>query len=166
MKLIKITFLSVIITLCLAACNHKPQQAATGAQGKDSLSSDSLAVADTTLYGVAGDFGMSTFCLITDKGDTLYVARDSEDGTDGKIYGEAQPGERYAMTTRDNGQSLGVAINLTQLEKHTKDYKIFNGQLILHPNATPDTVQINRLDDKNFDYQSVKAGKAEEKQAK
>ena len=37
------------------------------------VSDEAQEVRDTTLYGVSGQFGMSTFTLITDAGDTLYV---------------------------------------------------------------------------------------------
>ena len=101
-------------------------------------------MADSTIYGTSDEFGMSTFTLISDQGDTLYVTRTANDGTDGKIYGDLKEGERYAMTTRDGGEAIGVLINLTQLERHIKDYEICNGKLIVQG----DTVVIEELDDK------------------
>ena len=89
---------------------------------------------------------MSTFTLISDKGDTLYVTRTADDGTDGKIYGDLKEGERYALTTRDNNKAIGVLINLSQLERHTKDYRISNGKLILKG----DTVTIEKLSNKEL----------------
>ena len=56
------------------------------------------------------------------------------------------------MTVRDGGEVLGHAINLTQLERHTKNYKIWNGRLILHPESKPDTVVIEKLDATDFVY--------------
>ena len=89
---------------------------------------------------------MSTFTLIADEGDTLFLTRTAEDGTDSKIYGDLKEGERYALTTRDNREAIGVLINLTQLEKHTKDYKVCNDNIILHS----DSVEIERLTDKEL----------------
>lgn len=142
----KLTVLSVF--LLLAGCNQKPVRQATPVErDSDTVAVQSVEEKDSTLFGVAGDFGMSTFCLITDKGDTILVTRDSESGKDGIIYGDAQPGDRYSMITCDHGEALSSAINLTQLERFTKDYKINNGHLILSPASTPDTVQIKFLSD-------------------
>lgn len=139
--------------LLMISCKNSPVKKAVRA------SSDTLKAAvavpeekDSTLYGVAGDFGMSTFCLITDEGDTILVTRSSEDGVDGIIDGDAQPGDRFCMTVRDGGEVLAHAINLTQLERHTKNYRISNGRLILHPESNPDTVVIDQLDATTFVY--------------
>ena len=75
--------------------------------------------------------------MVTDKGDTLYLYRTAQDGTDGKIYGSMQYGERYALTTRDNGEAIGVLINITELDKKLKDYEICNGKLIVNGDTTP-----------------------------
>lgn len=103
-------------------------------------------VADTTIYGKSDEFGMSTFTLVSDGGDTLYLTRTSEDGIDGKIYGDLNENQRYALTTRDNNQAIGVLINITQLERHIKDYQICNGNLVIKG----DTVVIEKLNDKEF----------------
>ena len=139
--------------LFMFSCKNAPVKKAVTASN-DTLKA-TVAVTgekDSTLYGVAGDFGMSTFCLITDEGDTVLVTRSSEDGTDGIIDGDAQPGDRFCMTVRDGGEVLAHAINLTQLERHTRNYKISNGRLILHPEANPDTVVIDKLDATTFVY--------------
>ena len=95
-------------------------------------------VADSTLYGTSTeDFGMSTFGMITDDGDTLNVCRTAHDGTDAKIYGSIKYDDRYAMTTRDNGESLGVLINLTELDKKLKNYEIRNGHLVVNGDTVP-----------------------------
>ncbi len=106
-------------------------------------------VRDTTLYGVAtDDFGMSTFAVQLDStaGDPLIVERTHEDGTDGIIYGDAQPDDRFALTLEDGGKTLGVAINLSQVEAITKDYRVVNGRLLLLTDGQADTVRIERLD--------------------
>lgn len=131
----------------LASCNGGNKQTNSGSD--PNLKNDTTAseqVADSTIYGVSDEFGMSTFTLIADRGDTLYLTRTSNDGTDGRIYGDLKEGERYALTTRDNGEAIGVLINLTQLEKHTKDYQISNGNLIMKG----DTIQIETLNDQEF----------------
>ena len=131
----------------LASCNggnKAPSGASDPTTQNDTTASEQLA--DSTIYGVGGEFGMSTFTLIADKGDTLYLTRTANDGTDGQIYGDLIEGQRYALTTRDNGEAIGVVINLTQLEKHTKDYRIGNGNLIVKDV----TVQIETLSDKEF----------------
>lgn len=101
---------------------------------------------DSTIYGTAGEFGMSSFTLISEQGDTLYLTRTSADGTYGKIYGSLEEGAHYALTTCDDGQAIGTLINLTQLDKHLHDYTLCNGSLILGS----DTMQIDILSDETL----------------
>lgn len=143
-------FLLPVFTLLLlfTACNEKGKQVdqtSDSASEADTTITDSVP-ADSTIYGTSDEFGMSTFTLISDKGDTLYVTRTASDGTDGRIYGSLREGERYAMTIRDGGEAIGVLINLTELEKHVKDYSITNGHLLVKG----DTVEILTLSDKEF----------------
>ena len=125
---------AIVMLTLLTACNSKKGESnipnTTNEATADTIATEQ--VADSTIYGTSGeDFGMSTFCLITDKGDTLQVCRTANDGTDANIYGSIEYGDRYAMTTRDNGESLGVLINLTELDKKLKNYEIVNGKLIV-----------------------------------
>jgi len=136
-------FLLILVSGCQGG--HRQSDAADGAQAGATFQ-DTVTVADSTIYGVSDEFGMSTFTLISDKGDTLNVCRTAEDGTDGAIYGDLTEGDRYAMTTRDNNEAIGVLINLTQLERHVKNYKITNGQLLIDGKA----VQIATLSDKEL----------------
>ena len=119
--------------LLFAACGGKKSPTPTNdvvSQNVDTAAAEQTA--DSTLYGTSTeDFGMSTFSMVTDKGDTLHVCRTAEDGTDGEIYGSLDYGQRYAMTTRENGTAIGVLINLTELDKKVKDYEINNGKLIV-----------------------------------
>ena len=132
----KSVFASILflIYLSFAACNSKKTQP-TVADKDTTVVADTTAeeqVPDSTIYGTSTeDFGMSTFSMVTDKGDTLFVCRTSNDGQDAKIYGSVTYGQRYAMTTKDNGESLGVLINLTELNKKLKDYEIVNGKLVV-----------------------------------
>lgn len=125
---------SLLLTLTITfACKGKTSDSATTTV--DSTANDTIVAtqeADSTIYGTATeDFGMSTFSMVTDKGDTLYVTRTANDGTDGTIYGSMEYGNRYAMTTRDNGESLGVLINLTELDRKLKNYRINNAHVIV-----------------------------------
>lgn len=149
MKLIRcILLLAVPAALFFVSCKDRPQTPAQhGTQDSIATVADDKTVADSTIYGEAGDFGMSTFCLITDGGDTLLMDRTAADGSDGRIYGDAQPGDRYSLITTDGNQALKCAINLTELDRFTKDYKIVNGQLVLTPEVAPRKVEIVWLDE-------------------
>ena len=135
--------------LALSACQHNSQN------GNDKEASDTTAVvstnshvSDSTLYGIADEFGMSTFTIVTTKGDTLNLTRTDRLGNDGKIYGSLRDNDQYALTTCDNQKAISVVINLTQLNKHIKDYTICNGKLIINK----DTVEIEKLTDTVFKY--------------
>lgn len=147
MKHLWISALTALLVLSACQNGKKPTDTTSDA---DSLTADTTlsdrVENDSTIYGTSDEFGMSTFTLISDKGDTLYVTRTANDGTDGKIYGDLKEGERYALTTRENDKAIGVLINLSQLERHTKDYQICNGKLIMKG----DTVTIEKLSDKEF----------------
>lgn len=135
-----LTSILLIICLSFVACNGKKTQP-TVADKDTTTVVDTTAdeqVPDSTIYGTSTeDFGMSTFSMVADNGDTLFVCRTSNDGQDAKIYGSVTYGQRYAMTTRDNGESLGVLINLTELNKKLKDYEIVNGKLVVKGDTVP-----------------------------
>ena len=124
----------LVCILSLTACNgnkgHNDASVQTDSLAADTIVADSSA--DSTIYGTSTeDFGMSTFSMVTDKGDTLDLCRTSEDGTEAQIYGSVEYNDRYAMTTRDNGTAVGVLINLTELDRKVKNYEIVNGKLIV-----------------------------------
>lgn len=135
--------LSLCSLMLLAAC-HGGRKPSSQPPASSSYvdSTDAEQVADTTIYGTSGEFGMSTFTLITDGHDTLDLTRTANDGTDGKIYGDLNEGERYALTTRDHGEAIGILINLTQLDRHLKGYEIRNGHLFVDGKQ----VEIDELD--------------------
>lgn len=147
-----IIYILVSLFLLCACQGGNKQGSATSNKNAatDTLAADN--VADSTIYGTSGEFGMSTFTLISNQGDTLNVCRTANDGTDGKVYGDLTEGDRYAMTLRDNGEAFGVLINLTQLEKHIKDYEIRNGQLLISGKV----VEIETLNDKELKLKSEK----------
>jgi len=137
------------LTVFAVSCQNKPQKSAPIETDTTEVAIDSEAVVrDTTLYGECGECGMSTFCLITDKKDTIYVARSSEDGYEGKIYGSIIIGDRFCMTIRHDEQTLVKAINLTELDKFIKGrYKILNCHVLLMGNTEKaDTLDITALD--------------------
>lgn len=144
--------LLLLLLLLVTGCRKKAETPTeTEAATPDSTmpTPSHAAAPDTTIYGVAtDDFGMSTFALVTERGDTLDLMRSHDDGTDATFYGDVVPGHRYALTLTDHGNSVGTALNLTQLEATTKDYAVHNARLILHPTTQPDTVNIERLDGK------------------
>lgn len=145
MKHLGMLGLCALMMLCVAGCGKAGKTGNT--TGGDTLAADTVVAeqaADSTIYGVSDEFGMSTFTLITDGGDTLNVTRTADDGTDGQIIGDLNEGQRYAMTTRDHNQAIGVLINITELERHLKDYDICNGHIIVNG----DTVQIEELSDR------------------
>lgn len=137
-------FAALIILSACQSCKNKTTETAQSDETADTMAAEQ--VADSTIYGKSDEFGMSTFTLISDSGDTLYLTRTSENGIDGKIYGDLNENQRYALTTRDDNQAIGVLINITQLERHIKDYQICNGNLIIKG----DTVVIEKLNDKEF----------------
>lgn len=130
----------MVAAILMAGCNN--HKTSDPANENDSLAADTTlsenAVVDSTIYGTSTeDFGMSTFSMVTDNGDTLYVCRTANDGTDGEIYGGLVYGNRYALTTRDNGEAIGTLINLTELDQKLKDYRICNGKLVVKGDTVP-----------------------------
>lgn len=139
-----------ILTFALLITGCQGHKKPTDSQPAQTAASDTLVsdnTPDSTRYGKSAEFGMSTFTLVTDEGDTLNVTRTANDGTDGKIYGDLREGERYALTTRDNGEAIGILINLTQLDRHLKDYEIRNG-IVYHDGKT---VDIKNLTDESLE---------------
>lgn len=137
--------LLMVSTLTNQSCSCRKTQSV-----KDSTNVATAVVAtepDSAICGVANDeFGMSTFAITTEEGTVIQVERTREDGTDGIIWGDANPGDRFTLTTADNGTTLGTAINLTQVRTFTDNFHTFNDRLILHPDQNPDTVSIVTLD--------------------
>lgn len=104
-------------------------------------------VSDSTNYGTCVDeFGMSTFAVRTQNGDTLSLMRSSNAGVEAEIFGDLRPGDEFAFTTTDSMQSLVRAINLTQVKSFTQDYALANGRLVLNVAQQLDTVAIQWLD--------------------
>jgi len=139
-----------VLAISLASCKGGKTEPAAASEDTLAVTIDSVAVPDSTLYGTSLEFGMSTFSMATDQGDTLYVTRTASDGTDGTVYGSLEEGKRYAMVTCDGGEAFKVVINLSQLETFTKDYEVRNGLLVLLDNGVADTVEVETLTDNLF----------------
>ena len=150
MKTTSILPAMAIALLVLSACGGKTNTEPAD-EAEPTATAPAATEADSTLYGTSGEFGMSTFTLITDSGDTLSLTRDAADGSMAGIYGSLVVGQRYAITTRDSGNALGTAINLGQLERFVKDYALVNGRLVLARDGGTDTLTIVRLDDEGID---------------
>lgn len=112
----------------------------------DSTEKDDITKHDATIYGTCDDYAMSSFTLVTNYGDTLFLTKDGVDGTAAQIHGSLDNGADYAITTRNGATALGVLINLTELNKFIKNYTILNGNLIIEG----DTVSILELDETHF----------------
>ncbi len=155
-KIANCSLMIAVLVLLIVACKNDPTKTDNN---KENVQTTLVNVEghsqDSTIYGEAGDFGMSTFTLITDGGDTLCLSRTDSEGRYGQIYGSLRPGNRYALVTAEGGEVLSIVINVTQLEKFTKAYSIRNGHLVLHPDTTTDTVHIVTLNDSVFKYLTV-----------
>lgn len=136
-------FIPLAAGLLLAACTHKGKQSGESTSDADTLAADNTAPGmDSTVYGKSIDeFGMSTFAIVTDEGDTLVMDRGEN-----HLYGNIDhAGDRFAVTYYKHPETgdlvLGEGINLTDLDGLTKDYAIANGRLVLQD----DTVAIQDL---------------------
>lgn len=125
----------------LAACHEKPTHTMT--QQFD----NNDGVNDTTLYGRLGeDIGALTFCMITDKGDTLQcVVEEADDslGTD-PVKGGKGIGDRMAVMAAKNSDGeyvVQLAVNLTTLlGKWTaldKSFEIKEGGIVVSNFSEP-----------------------------
>ncbi|MBO6190064.1 MAG: hypothetical protein J6N92_04545 [Alloprevotella sp.] len=139
----KKTYFHALATLALlSSCGDNRTNGPDGwYDDEDSLAiSQTAPRADSTLYGTMLESGMGSFVLRTVKGDTLELRREGSN-----IAGSTDhEGDRFAVIVsgRDtNDPALEKAINLTEVEKFSKDYTIVNGQLVLEG----DTVEIEAL---------------------
>ena len=127
----------------LACCNGGKEPAAAPAETpqKDSAA----VVADSTVYGVALESGMSTLCILTNGGDTLLMDKDDEEGY-GEFYGYVAEGDSFAVTKRmgRDGPVVVKAYNLSLLKTFNAKLSISNGLLVVGGN---DTVDVKGIDD-------------------
>lgn len=147
MKLVALGLI-VLLGANLTACDSKKDKQAEP-QAVMGIIKQQPEAKDSTIYGVSDEFGMSTFSLITEQGDTLEILREQADGSPAQIAGDVEEGERFAVTlTKVNGENyLNTAINLSLLEQFLKEYKVVNGKLVLNGN---DTVVVEQLTDRVF----------------
>lgn len=79
-----------------------------------------ITMPDNAIWGHLGEnTGMSVLEFITDKGDTLYLSKESEiTGQAGAIYGSIRNNtDRFCITTTDDGATLQKAINVTEMQE-------------------------------------------------
>ena len=147
-----------IVTISLCACGGSNKEKDNSVKN-DSIEADSSLNTvpnweerDSTIYGRADGFGMSSFTLIGKDGTEYDIAlTDDESGNHyGTIYGDREEGADYAMTTRDDDENLSVLINLSQLKRFPIHYKIYNCHVILISEDGQDIVDIEKLDDNEF----------------
>lgn len=97
-------------------CMDSPQN--NGKEETERNDSVSVLLPDTAFYGHLGEgTGMSCLELVTENGDTLVLNKtDEQTGDLGRILGEiANYTDRYAVTTRNDRQSVLIALNVSQL---------------------------------------------------
>lgn len=152
-----ILLLSILLSiLFFSGCKSDTPPTPHSAQTIDSLANTKINTApakdgpDNTIYGIGDEFGMSTFSLKEKDGTIIDVTRVAENGEEGKIFGSTAPGLRYAMTLTEDEEALKILINVSELELFTKDYYIYNGNLILTEDGSQDWVDIEKLSDKIF----------------
>ncbi len=143
-----------------AACNGDKKEKSTTEAAKDTLSVEASSTVpdwqerDSTVYGQADGFGQGGLTLVTDDGRELELTLTDESGGRehyGTVYGDRDDTARYAVTTRAGGEAVGVMINLTQLERFTKNYEIYNCHLVLKgEGGLRDLVDILELSDQSF----------------
>lgn len=79
-----------------------------------------ITMPENALWGHLGEgTGMSVLEFITDKGDTLYINKESEIiGKPGVIYGSIRNyTDRFCLTTTDGGETLVKAVNVTEMQE-------------------------------------------------
>lgn len=158
--------------LLVAGCKNEKAAESNG----DSIQHDSAAaIADTTLWGHMGDgTSMNVMEFVSDKGDTLYLCRTSEQtGEEADILGDIRNNtDRFAVTTRganvDEGLSIRTCINVSQLmgvwkngndklsfyvdgtadneQRHYKQWNVMNGHLIISGKTKTEYGETDRID--------------------
>lgn len=114
--------------MSIGACHNGrtsdgPYQPDSQIKKPDTPSRDTLLVItmpEDALWGHLGErTGMSVLEFITDKGDTLYINKESEiTGKPGIIYGSIRNyTDRFCLTTTDGGETLVKAVNVTEMQE-------------------------------------------------
>lgn len=176
MKRIIILPLALIAMACITTISScKPDKSGDG-QDSDTIVGDTLQQElDSTLWGHLGEgTAMSVLEFITDKGDTLYLQRTSEQtGEDATMLGDIEVGaNRYAIITNgaavDEGHSIRQCLNVSQMMGTWKnetmqltlsadgsascntvkftEWKQVNGKFILSGKTTTEYGETDRVD--------------------
>ena len=120
-------------------------------------------IPDSTIWGHLGeDTGMSALQFITDKGDTMEVYRTSQyTGEDGKLLGDIRElTDHFALTLREGNETLGTAVNASQLERLWKQadtapydgWKLWNGHIVLSSQQKKEIGIISQLDTMDIEW--------------
>ncbi len=146
----------------LAACGGGEKKGAGGAVVSDDSPDVDSAVTDvlfsepdSTVYAKADGFGMSGCTLVDSAGTFLELGLSNPaataDEAPAKIFGTKQDTARYAVTLTPDGENVLRMINVSQLERFTKDYRIHNARLYLKDDKGDFVeVEILQLDNKAF----------------
>lgn len=121
-------FTALICGMSIGACHNgrtpdEQYQPDTQAKTAHTPTRDTLLVItmpENALWGHLGEgTGMSMLEFITDKGDTLYIKKESEiTGKPGVIYGSIRNyTDRFCLTTTDGGETLVKAVNVTEMQE-------------------------------------------------
>lgn len=117
-----------------------------GQQHKEDVKTDdttTVHVSDTAFYGHLGEgTGMSCLELITEEGDTMVLNKTDEDsGEDGLMLGAiANYTDRFSVITRNDNQSVKVALNINELEQKWQSKGNKTDGFYLKPDGTAETL--------------------------
>ena len=145
----------LVLLLGTTSCSNSNNKSNEGADA-DSATVETVEGAlsadldSATIYGTSEEFGMSTFSLRDASGRLYNVTRMSEDGQDGRIYGDLEEGQQYAMTLQADTTAIDVLYNLTELRALVKDFYILNGQLVITTDGQSEVVTVEELDETHF----------------
>lgn len=141
-----LVLLTGVLTLLFGCGGSASKPGTSDSDSIDSTVHDTLAPpppADTTIYAKCVGAGHAGMEMLTQDGSDLELTlAEGLDGMPGSLlYGDTEEESRYAFTLRPDGENIDRLINITQLERFTKDYKICNAQLLLPAESDEDHAQ-------------------------
>lgn len=128
MRKIAYIITAVVCGMSIGACHKgrttaehnrsETQEKTSAAPSRDTLLV--ITMPEDALWGHLGEgTGMSVLEFITDKGDTLYINKESEiTGKPGIIYGSIRNyTDRFCLTVAEGGETLVKAVNVTEMQE-------------------------------------------------